>query len=119
MNYIIDAFLHITVIFLLLALLIALYFIRKYRQQNKELEAGIQERTRQLHEAKYTLEASKDKLQLILDTAAEAIFGIDLNGNCTFCNRSCIKMLGYSDQSDLLGKNMHQLIHHSRRDGTQ
>jgi diguanylate cyclase (GGDEF)-like protein/PAS domain S-box-containing protein len=61
---------------------------------------------------------SKDDLNLILDTAAEAIYGIDLNGNCTFCNKSCIKMLGYRNQEELLGKNMHRQIHHTRRDGT-
>lgn len=64
------------------------------------------------------LEYNKDKLQLILDSAAEAIFGIDLDGNCTFCNISCVKMLGYKDQTELLGKNMHSLFHHSRLDGT-
>lgn len=64
------------------------------------------------------LEQSQDELQLILDSAAEAIYGLDLNGNCTFCNKSCIKLLGYNDQSELLGKNMHWQIHHSKRDGS-
>jgi diguanylate cyclase (GGDEF)-like protein/PAS domain S-box-containing protein/putative nucleotidyltransferase with HDIG domain len=84
----------------------------------ENLETTVQERTRELHKANNTLEANKDQLQLILDTAAEAIYGVDLNGNCTFCNRSCVEMLGYRDQSELLGKNMHWQIHHSRRDGT-
>ena len=78
----------------------------------ENLELNIQERTRELHKANSRLEASKGELQLILDTAAEAIYGIDLNGNCTFCNKSCIRILGYRDQEELLGKNMHQLIHH-------
>lgn len=64
------------------------------------------------------LEDNQDQLRLILDSAAEAIYGIDLDGNCTFCNKSCIKMLGYNDQSELLGKNMHEQIHHTRLDGT-
>jgi|LSQX01.2.fsa_nt_gb diguanylate cyclase (GGDEF)-like protein/PAS domain S-box-containing protein/putative nucleotidyltransferase with HDIG domain len=59
-----------------------------------------------------------DELQLLLDSAGEAIYGIDLNGNCTFCNISCIKMLGYNCQEDLLGKNMHWQIHHTKREGT-
>ncbi len=61
---------------------------------------------------------SKENLNLILNSSAEAIYGIDLNGNCTFCNRSCIQMLGYSNQEELLGKNMHWQIHHTRADGT-
>lgn len=84
----------------------------------ENLEVNVQERTRELHEANFQLEASKGELQLILDTAAEAIYGIDLNGNCTFCNKSCIKMLGYRDQEELLGENMHWQIHHTRRDGS-
>lgn len=65
------------------------------------------------------LRENEEKLQLILDSAAEAIYGIDLEGNCTFCNKSCLEMLGFGSQDELLGKNMHWLIHHSRRDGTQ
>ena len=51
------------------------------------------------------------KAQLILDSAAEAIYGIDVRGNCTFCNRSCLTMLGYDRPADLMGRNMHALIH--------
>ena len=83
----------------------------------ENLEFNVQKRTQELHIANFQLEESKDELQLILDTAAEAIYGIDLNGNCTFCNKSCIEMLGYRDQEELLGKNMHRQIHHTRRDG--
>ena len=82
------------------------------------LETVVHERTEELKTANITLSESKDELRLILDSAAEAIYGINPEGNCTFCNRSCIQMLGYSDQSELLGKNMHWQIHHSRRDGT-
>lgn len=67
---------------------------------------------------KMDLETQKDQLQLILDSTAEAIYGVDLNGNCTFCNLSCIRLLGYEKPEDLLGKNMHIQIHHSRQDGT-
>lgn len=82
------------------------------------LEAVVKERTEELHKVNANLEDNKNQLQLILDSAAEAIYGIDLNGRCTFCNISCINLLGYSSQDDLLGKNMHQQIHHVRRDGT-
>ncbi|MGE4273649.1 MAG: HD domain-containing phosphohydrolase [Desulfitobacterium sp.] len=82
------------------------------------LEANVQQRTEELHQTNMILEENKDQLRLILDSAAEAIYGIDVNGNCTFCNQSCLKLLGYSDQQELLGKNMHDQIHHSRVDGT-
>ena len=82
------------------------------------LETTVKERTEELQKTVTTLDENKSQLQLILDSAAEAIYGIDIYGNCTFCNISCIKMLGYSNQSELLGKNMHWQIHHTRRDST-
>lgn len=81
------------------------------------LENTVKERTEELEKTVSILDENKSQLQLILDSTAEAIYGIDTNGNCTFCNISCIKILGYSNQSELLGKNMHGLLHHTRRDG--
>src|SRR5260370_22608647 len=55
---------------------------------------------------------------LLLDSTAEAIYGVDMQGNCTLCNRGCVKLLGYREASDLLGKNMHEVMHYKRADGT-
>jgi PAS domain S-box-containing protein len=56
------------------------------------------------------LDKSKATLAQIMNSAAEGIFGLDLTGNCTFVNRACLKMLGYSQEADFLGKNIHGLI---------
>ncbi len=61
---------------------------------------------------------AEEKLQLLLDSTGEAIYGIDLDGRCTFCNPACLRILGFQDASDLLGKNLHALLHHTRPDGT-
>jgi len=63
------------------------------------------------------LRESEQKLRLLLDSTSEAIYGVDLAGDCTFANPACVRMLGYPAVDDLLGKNMHQLIHHTRTDG--
>jgi PAS domain S-box-containing protein len=68
--------------------------------------------------AEEALRESEDKLRLLLDSTAEAIYGIDLEGCCTFCNSACVRALGYTRADELLGKNMHDLIHHTRADGT-
>jgi PAS domain S-box-containing protein len=60
---------------------------------------------------------SEEKLRLLLDSTAEAIYGIDLEGRCTFCNPACLRTLGYESVDELLGKNMHDLIHHTRTSG--
>lgn len=63
------------------------------------------------------LEESQQSLRLILDSTAEGIFGLDKHGNCTFCNASCLSLLGYAHEDELLGKNMHHLIHHTSKEG--
>lgn len=83
-----------------------------------DLDAKVRERTAELAKANSALEENKDQLRLILDSTAEAIYGVDLDGICTFCNASCIEILGYEHQDELIGKNMHEQIHHTRRDGT-
>ena len=60
----------------------------------------------------------EQQLRLILASTAEGIFGMDLDSKCTFANRSCIELLGYEEEKDLLGQDMHALIHHTRSDGT-
>jgi PAS domain S-box-containing protein len=69
--------------------------------------------------AQQALRESEDELRLLLDSTAEAIYGIDLEGRCTFCNPACLRALGYERIDELLGRNMHDLIHHSRADGTR
>lgn len=61
---------------------------------------------------------SEERIRLLLESTAEAIYGIDLEGNCTFANPACLRLLGYTDPRQLIGKNMHDTIHHSRPDGT-
>jgi formate hydrogenlyase transcriptional activator len=56
--------------------------------------------------------------RLILDSASEAICGCDSEGICLFSNPSAARMLGYDHPAELLGKNMHALEHHTRKDGT-
>jgi diguanylate cyclase (GGDEF)-like protein/PAS domain S-box-containing protein/putative nucleotidyltransferase with HDIG domain len=82
------------------------------------LESTVDQRTEELRNLIEELEEKKDELSLILDSSAEGIFGTDLEGNCMFCNTSALKMLGYTKQEDLLGQNMHRLIHHTMKDGT-
>jgi len=72
----------------------------------------------ELEKTNNRLNDSKEELQLILDSTAEGIYGLDLKGKCTFCNNSALKLLGYSKQDELLGKDMHDQIHHSYKDGT-
>jgi len=71
-----------------------------------------------LNESVHKLTQSEEQNRLLLESTAEAIYGIDLDGRCTFVNPACIELLGYENDGELLGRNMHDLIQHSHRDGT-
>ncbi|QWV92298.1 PAS domain S-box protein [Geomonas oryzisoli] len=68
--------------------------------------------------AEEALIRSDERIRLLLESTAEAIFGMDLLGNCTFANRACARLLGYAGTEELLGRNMHLLIHHTTPDGS-
>jgi PAS domain S-box-containing protein len=69
-------------------------------------------------QAEESLRESEDKLRLVLESAPGGIYGTDLQGRCTFCNPAALNILGYKHAEDLLGQNLHQLIHHTHPDGT-
>jgi formate hydrogenlyase transcriptional activator len=69
-------------------------------------------------EAESILLDSEERVRLILDSASEAICGCDSEGTCLFANPSAARILGYDDPAELIGKNMHALEHHTRKDGT-
>jgi two-component system CheB/CheR fusion protein len=72
----------------------------------------------QLVRAKQEVAEREARIRLLLDSTAEAIYGIDLSGVCTFCNAACARLLGYESPQALIGRQMHPLIHHTRADGT-
>lgn len=57
------------------------------------------------------------KIQLLLDSTQEGIYGADYEGRCTLANKACAKLLGYDSPDELLGQPMHDLMHHTRPDG--
>jgi PAS domain S-box-containing protein len=72
----------------------------------------------QRHQAEEAEAERETQVRLLLDSTAEAIYGVDLEGICTFVNPACVQMLGYTNEEELLGQNMHDLIHHTLPDGT-
>ena len=72
----------------------------------------------QLVRARHEVAEREERIRLLLDSTAEAIYGVDLGGVCTFCNAACARLLGYDSPSALIGKQMHPLIQHTKRDGT-
>ena len=57
------------------------------------------------------------QMQLVLNFTGQGIYGINLQGNCTFINRATCEMVGYAPE-EAMGRNMHDLVHHHRSDGS-
>jgi len=68
-------------------------------------------------EAEKAFRESQEQINLILESAAEGIFGLDTSGMVTFCNKAAASMLGY-DIDELIGVSMHEAIHFARADGS-
>jgi PAS domain S-box-containing protein len=57
-------------------------------------------------------------MQLIRNALLEGVYGSDEDGNATFCNQSLLRMTGY-EADEVVGKDLHTLLHHSYSDGTR
>jgi len=68
--------------------------------------------------AQEALSRSDERIRLLLESTAEAIYGIDGAGYCSFANPACARLLGFGHPDELLGRHMHGLMHHTRADGT-
>ena len=57
------------------------------------------------------------QMEMLLESTGQGIYGIDLQGNCTFINRATCELIGYRPE-EVLGRKMHDLIHHHKPDGS-
>jgi len=68
-------------------------------------------------QAQQALREADEFVRLLLNSTGEGIYGMDVEGNCTFANPACAKLLGFKDVDELLGQQMHNLIHRVRANG--
>jgi PAS domain S-box-containing protein len=69
------------------------------------------------HEAEEALLLATRQRELILESAGDGIFGIDLEGKITFINHAGAAALLFTPDQ-LAGEDVHDVIHHSHADGT-
>jgi len=58
-----------------------------------------------------------DLTSAITNSLGEGVYALDMAGCVTFANPSCQRLLGYSE-AELLGQNMHELVHFQHADGS-
>lgn len=86
---------------------------KQLKEANEELKKEVQERKRAEEES----EREKEVIEGIMNSTVEAIYGIDMEGRCTFLNTAAEKLFGFSEK-ELLGKRMHLTVHYQRPDGS-
>jgi PAS domain S-box-containing protein len=69
------------------------------------------------HRAEEALRLANRQRELILESVADGIFGIDLAGRFTFVNHAAAHLLGYAPE-ELADAEFHSLVQHSQPDGT-
>ncbi|MBB3763587.1 PAS domain S-box protein [Sphingomicrobium lutaoense] len=57
-------------------------------------------------------------LRVLLDCAGEAFYAVDTGGVTMMCNTAFQVMLGFASEEEVLGRRLHDLIHHSHPDGS-
>ena len=70
-----------------------------------------------IHTREQELTKLNDLMRMLLESTGEGIFGVDKSGTCTFVNHAAQEIFGYS-LAELKGQSMHQLTHHSHKDGS-
>ncbi|MGE0082597.1 MAG: PAS domain S-box protein, partial [Thiohalomonadaceae bacterium] len=96
-----------------------LYNAAVYRDERGEVQ-GVFAAARDISARKRAEEEAQRlgrRNELLLQSAGEGIYGLDRQGRCTFMNPAGAAMLGYAPE-ELVGRSLHEVIHHSRADGT-
>jgi len=107
---------HLTVWLLLSALTV--FFLWRLREQMLMLEEArsqqeslVEVRTAELKEQVKERVEAEERLRLMINSSGEGVYGVDFDGHCTFCNPVALRLLGYRDVREVLGHNMHELVH--------
>jgi PAS domain S-box-containing protein len=72
--------------------------------ERKTAEAGLREK--------------EADLRLVLDSATDGVFCVNTDGVTTMCNAAFLRMLGIGHEEDAIGRKLHDVIHHTRPDGS-
>ncbi|HUX80457.1 MAG TPA: diguanylate cyclase [Alphaproteobacteria bacterium] len=90
------------------------------RSRTQELEEALlrnEKITRALNQAKMQIEQNEQHLHDITASLGEGLMVLTAEGLINFINLAACKLLGWSE-AEVLGKNSHDLFHHSHEDGS-
>lgn len=72
--------------------------------------------SRAVHDRK-SIEGERRRLERILSSVGDGVYGVDTDGYVTFINPAAKKILGLSPEQGIIGKSAHKLFHYAHEDG--
>ncbi|MGI4880766.1 MAG: PAS domain S-box protein [Janthinobacterium lividum] len=69
-------------------------------------------------EAEDALRDSEAYVRLLVASTSDAFYAVDREGATTLCNPAFLEILGFAAEGDVLGRKLHDLIHHRHPDGS-
>ena len=76
----------------------------------------LRDRTEQ-HEAIEALKEEQAGTRRLLDSMAEGFYAVDRDGVTMRCNAAFLRMMGFASEDEVVGRKLHDVIHHSHPDG--
>lgn len=64
------------------------------------------------------LSENRSFLADILASSGEAFYAVDRTGVTTLCNQAFLRLIGFDREEDAVGRTLHDVIHHTRPDGS-
>jgi len=106
---------HLAILLLLSGL--TLLFLSRLRRQLLTLEAAkaqqeqlVEQRTDELYHEMQQHRQAMARLRGLIQSSGEGIFVVDRSGRFNLCNPAAMEMLGFVDDSHLIGKSVHSLL---------
>ena len=108
----------IAVLFAIWVIILGLVVKHRTRKLKNEIKAH-KETALALEKHKNKLQLKAKEVEMLLNSTAEGIFGLDKEGKFTFANLSAQELLEIDDPKEVIGKNFHKIINHTQRNGDE
>ncbi len=84
-----------------------------FKNEAEELFLARLAAMRRFIEVQNSIEHQRERLQAILESVGEGVYGVDNNGKLTFVNHATLKVLGAEDEKMLLGASAYDALHYT------
>ena len=87
-----------------------------FKNEAEELFLARLSAMRRFIEVQNSIEQQRERLQAILESVGEGVYGVDNDGKLTFVNHATLKVLGARDDGDLIGQSAYESLHYTDED---